>query len=188
MAGRSAHTPGTAHRGRHIAPCSITAGQFSIHEPSLQFGICRRNRPFVSPPHRAAILTVWILRNTSSVIIPHLLSMKRECAALHKFGVFRRPSRRRIRAIFAQERRGSHEMNPSARTDSRLDRELVAQWITPAATHDRAEHRAFCPKRASPPARPDRRWQTPCSFRRCVKVLRNFVSVIFFYGQGILHR
>jgi hypothetical protein len=69
---------------RYRAVNSKTCGQLSIHETLIVGQQSPALLPFVvSPPHQATPIKVWILRNGSSVIILHLLSMNRFCAALH---------------------------------------------------------------------------------------------------------
>jgi hypothetical protein len=78
-----------AGKRRRFAPTSSIASQLSIHEPSLAPAIWPAlSVPFSFTASRAMTNTVWILRNASSVIILHLLSMKRKHAAMHKMAVF----------------------------------------------------------------------------------------------------
>lgn len=64
---RAIHHSGKHHRRPVFDPRTLT----SIRH------IAGETVPFASPPQRATTHTVWILHNSSSVIIPHLLSMKR---------------------------------------------------------------------------------------------------------------
>ncbi|WP_288016106.1 hypothetical protein [Blastomonas sp.] len=74
--------PGGVHQ-QHIAEKSINRGLALVHSPSLG------TIGFLSPAIAETMcLTVWILRNASSVIFLHLLSMKEFHAAAHKMTLF----------------------------------------------------------------------------------------------------
>lgn len=79
-------------------PISIMTGWSLIHEPSFQSGIWTGSPSSRHAASKNDTYTVWILHNSSSVIIPHLLSMKRFCIAPHNPGVFSRikPSDERL--------------------------------------------------------------------------------------------
>src|SRR5258706_4448223 len=89
VAGRT--KPACEPGDRHQVPRENSiADQLPIHGPPLSAGDDRRCRTLPFPPfHGSGNRKVWILQNTSSVIILRLLSMKQNLAAPHKTAPFR---------------------------------------------------------------------------------------------------
>ena len=109
-AGGSRRPPASARVGWGEASPHETARQTSSRSTNPHFmpALVRRDRPFVSPPLGATTHTVWILLNPSSVIIPHLLSMRENYAASQQSANFRPLSRRRLASPHRRKRPSTH--------------------------------------------------------------------------------